>query len=99
MVRSISYEFDEPPYNRNLPTRTTSTLVQSLKLMLQRIELVIVKLLELYELRPCSGSASDEFIELQLQRSRVTVLGVLQQERNKKRHLGRSRVHRQLPRI
>jgi len=67
--------------------------------MLQRIELVIVELFELNELWPCSGSASDELIELQLQRSRVTVLGVLQQERDEKRHLRRSRVHRQLPRI
>ena len=52
MVRRISYEFDEPPYNRSRssPTRATSTLVQSLELLLQRIELVIVKRLELNEL-------------------------------------------------
>jgi hypothetical protein len=89
------------PYNRTeaYTLRTTSTLVQSLELMLQRIELVIVELLELNQLWPCSGSASDELIELQLQRSRVTVLGVLQQERDEKGHLRRSRVHRQLPRI
>jgi hypothetical protein len=73
--------------------------VQALELTLQSIELVIVELFELNELGPCSGSASDELIELQLQGSRVTVLCVLQQERNKKRHLRRSRVHRQLPRI
>jgi len=39
-----------PTTGLDFPTRTTSTLVQSLELMLQRIELVIVKLLELYEL-------------------------------------------------
>jgi hypothetical protein len=61
--------------------------VQSFELTLQRIELVIVELFELNELSPCSGSASDQLIELQLQRSRVTVLGVLQQERDEKRHL------------
>jgi hypothetical protein len=49
--------------------------VQSLELTLQRFELVIVELFELNELGPRSGSASDELIELQLQRSRVTVLG------------------------
>ena len=47
-----SYEFDEPPCNRSQssPTRATSTLAQSLELLLQRIELVIVKRLELNEL-------------------------------------------------
>jgi hypothetical protein len=64
---------DDRQRSWDLPSRTTSTLVQSLELTLQRIELVIVELFELNELWPCSGSASDELIELQLQRSRVTV--------------------------
>ena len=53
----------------------------------------------LHELRPCRRRASDELVELQLQRSRVAVLRVLQEERDEECHLRRGRVHRQLPRI
>jgi len=82
-----------------LPCRPTFTLAQSFELIFQRIELVIVEPFEVHEPRPRSGCASEELIELQLQRLRVTVLRILQQERDEKRDLRRGRVHRQLPRI
>lgn len=76
---------------------TTSALPYSFELQFQGIELVIVELFELNQLLPCAGCASEELIELELQGSRIAVLGVLQQERDEKRHLRRRRVHRQLP--
>jgi hypothetical protein len=78
---------------------STSTVPHSLELLFQRFELIIVERFEMNELWPRARGASDELIELQMHRSRVTVLRVLQQERDEKRHLRRRRVHRQLPRI
>jgi hypothetical protein len=73
-----------------LTSRTTSSLAHSLELLFQTIELVIVEPFELNELWPRSGRASDELVDLQLQRSRVTVLGVLQQERDRGRRKDQS---------
>ena len=59
-----------------------SKLAQPLEFFLERDELVLVKFLEIHQLWPGAGRASDQLIELQLQRPGIAVLGVLQEERD-----------------
>ena len=70
---------------------------QSLKLLLQFLEIVIRELFQIDELIACAFHGADQLVQLEVHGFGVTVLCVLNQKHHQKRDDSRGRVNDELP--
>ncbi len=71
----------------------------ALKFLLQLVQLLVRHILQIHQARARAFHATDQFIQLQVDRLHVAVLRVLDQEHHEKRNDGGSGVDDQLPGI
>jgi hypothetical protein len=88
-----------PMFLRQFLRSRPELLVQRMKLLLQLLQLLVRELLHVHQLIPCPLHSTDQFIELEMNRLGIAVLGVLDQKDHEKGHNGRARINHQLPGI
>ena len=79
--------------------RHSTSTPKLIELVLHLIEILVAAVFKIDEFIACRFDAADQFVELEMDRPRVPILGVLNKEHHEERNNGRSGVDHQLPHI